>query len=199
MLAHWEAEPIAILEAGRWKLEAKDRKSLINGLHDEQDGAAVWGEHALGDGVVEERQHPVVKAVDVEQNDRFGVEFEGLPRKHFEEFFECPEASGKDEEGVRAVAHQRFAGVHGRGYVKLGEPGVPNLQVDKDLRNDPDDASSMAERGVGDRLHEAGVGSAIDQAQPAQGEFPAECLCRGPVGGVSPVSGGAEDGYVANR
>ena len=96
-------------------------------------------EQAFVDAVVEEAEELVVEAVDVEQEDGLLVEIEGVPGEDFEEFFEGAEASGERNEGIGALTHESFAGVHGVGDVQLGDALVSDFQIDQNFGNDADD------------------------------------------------------------
>ena len=112
------------------------------------------------------------------------MEAEGLPGEDLEEFFEGAEAAGKREEGVGLLSHESLAGVHGVDDVKLGDAAVGDFEIDEDLWDDAGDAATGGNGGVGDGLHKADVGAAVDEADIARGESVAE-LCRcGLIGGV---------------
>jgi hypothetical protein len=174
-------------------------EGVFDGGGDEEEVAVAGAEEAFGDGVVKKGEEGVVEAVEVEQEDGFAVEAEGLPGEDLEHLFQGAEATGEDEEGVGAPGHEGFAGVHGVDDVELGEAAMGDLHVDEDLGDDADDATSVSEGGVGDGLHEADVGAAVDEADAVGGEGLAEGL--GGLGevGVGAVGGGAEDGEVLGR
>ena len=98
------------------------------------------------------------------------MEFEGLPGEDFEELFEGAVTAGEGDEGVGALTDEGFASVHGGGDVEFGEAGMSDFEVDEDLGDDAGDAAAGGEGGVGDGLHEADVGAAVDEAEVAVGE-----------------------------
>ncbi len=70
------------------------RKDILHRIDCKKKFTALWLEHAFGDTVIEEEEEFVVEAVNVEQKDGLGVDFEGVPGENFEEFFKGTEAAG---------------------------------------------------------------------------------------------------------
>jgi hypothetical protein len=104
----------------------------------EEDFPVLRFDHALGYAVIEEGEQFVVEAIDVQQEDRFLVEFEGVPRENFEEFFKRAKASGESDEGVCALSHEGLARVHGVGDVQLSYAMVGYFEINQDFWNDAD-------------------------------------------------------------
>jgi hypothetical protein len=154
--------------------------------------------HAFDDAMIEKGQQWVVEASGVEQEYGFGVNFEGLPGEHFEELLEGAEAAGEDEEGVGALAHECFAGVHGVGDVKLGEAVLGDLEIDEDLGDDADNVAACSERSLGDGAHEAYAGAAVDEADTTLGKGAAESLGHLAIDGACAFRRGTEDSDVLN-
>jgi len=154
--------------------DAELLESILYGIGDEQDVAILLLEDALGDAMIEEGKHGVIKARGVEQEDGLGVDLEGLPGQYLEEFFKGAEAAGQDDEGVGALSHERLARVHGVGDVELGETVVGDLEIDEDLGDDTDDVTTAGDGGFGYGLHEADLGAAVDEADLMYGESTAQ-------------------------
>jgi len=174
-------------------------EGFVDGIGDEDDCAVFGLEHSFGDAMVEEGEQRRVEAVGVEEEDRLGVDFEGLPGEDFEELLEGAEAARQGDEGVGAAADEGLAGVHGVGDVQLGEAVVGDFEVDEKGWDDADDAAAGVECALGDGVHEADFGSAVDDADVALGEGAAEFERGGAVDGVGAVGGGAEDGNIFDR
>ena len=85
--------------------------------------------------MVEEGDHPVPEAVDVEQGERLGVIAERVPAPRLEQFVERADAAGNGDEGVGQLGHHRLALVHVGDDVELGEAGMGDLEVDQRLRD----------------------------------------------------------------
>ena len=159
---------------GEAELEIELGQRVFYGGGYQEIVAVLLFEHALGDGVIEEGEQRIVEAIDVEQQDGFRVELEGLPREDFEHLLEGSEATGEDEEGVGLLAHEGFAGVHGVDDVELRDAAVGHLEIDEDDGYHPGYISSRSDCGVRDSLHEADVRAAVDEAYVASGEGCAE-------------------------
>lgn len=149
-------------------------QGFIDGAGFEENGTALGAKHALLDSGVEPGEERVVEAGDVDEDDGFAMEVEGLPGEDLEHLFHGAEAAGKDEEGVGALAHEGFAGVHGGGDVELGEALVGDLLINQDEGNDADDDAAGGEAGVCHGAHKADLGAAVDKADAATGEGSAE-------------------------
>jgi hypothetical protein len=174
-------------------------QGVFHRVGDEQDRPVMRTEDAFGDAVIEEGEHGGVEAGRVEQEDGLGVQFEGLPGEDLEEFLEGSEAPGQNDEGVRALAHQRLTGVHGAGDVKLGETIVGDLEIDEHLGDDADDVTSGLEGSLGEGAHETDTRATVDEANVVPGKRSAEGLGLLAVDGAGTLGGGAEDSNVANR
>ena len=83
----------------------------------------------LGNRVIEERGELVVEARDVEQTERLGVQPELRPCRHLDDLFDGPETAGQRDEPVAELLHHRFAVVHRRDDVELGQTVVADLRV----------------------------------------------------------------------
>ena len=129
------------------------RDSLFHGFGDQKDLAVLWFEHTFCDAVIEETDELVVEAVDVEQYDRLGVDFEGMPREDFEEFFKGAEATRKSDEGIGSFSDERLASVHGVGDVKLSKAVMSYFKINQNLWNDSNDFAVGDKRGFGDGQH----------------------------------------------
>ena len=145
-------------------------KGFVDGVGDKKDFAVLRFEQSFGDAVIEEREELVVEAVDIEEQDWLGVELECLPCEDFKELFKGSEASRKRDKGIGLFAHERLAGVHGIGDVKLGDAVVGDFQVNEYFRNDSDDAAVGGECCLCGSLHEADVCSSVDQTDVSFGE-----------------------------
>ena len=135
------------------------------------DRAVLRAQEALGDRVVEHRGEPVVVAAHVEQAARLGVQAELGPGRDLEELLERPEAAGQRHERVRQLGHLRLALVHRVDDPQVAQPGVGDLAVDQRLRDHADHLGAGRERRVGHDAHQADVGAAVDDAEPALGEL----------------------------
>lgn len=125
----------------------------------------------IADGASEEAEQVIEIAFRIEQRDGLAVEAELRPGESLEQLIERAEASGQGEEGIGEFAHEGLAVVHGFDDVLAGEARVGDLLVYERLRDDADDLAARFERGIGERAHEADAGAAVDEAQPAAGDF----------------------------
>ena len=146
------------------------REDLFYGSDYEECFAVLRFENTLGDGMIEEAEQAIVESIDIEEQYGFGVKPEILPGEDLEEFFEGAVTAGESEEGVCLLGHECFAGVHGVYDVKLGDAAMGDLEIDENFGNDAGDVTSGSEGRVGDDLHEADVGSAIDETNVADGD-----------------------------
>ena len=165
----------------------------------EENLAVALLEEALGNTVVEKLKQLVIEAVDVEQDDRFLMQFECLPGKHLKHLFKGAIASGEDEEGVGLLAHERLACVHGAGDVKLGDAVVRDFEVNEDFRDNAYDTATGCQRGFCYSLHETNVRAAIDEADVALCQGAAQLQSSVTMGGVRAVGGGAEYSDVGDH
>lgn len=177
----------------------EEAKGLIDRAGDKQDLATLLFEQTFCDAVVEEGEELVVEAVDVEEEYRFRVEFEGLPCEDLEQLFKGAEASGKGDEGIGLFAHEGFAGVHGVGNVELGDAMVCDFELDEDLGDHSDDATVGSERCLRGSLHEADVGSSIDKTDVSLGESASQERGCFTVKRIRSVGRGAEYGNIPDH
>jgi hypothetical protein len=149
--------------------------------------------------VIEEDKQLIVEAVDVEQKDGLGVNFERMPGENLEEFFEGAEATRERDEGVGFFSDERLAGVHGARDVEFRDAIVGDLKIDEHLGDDANDLSVKGQGCLRNSPHETHIGSAIDEANVAIGERVAKFLGSGTVDGTGSVGGGAKNGNATNH
>lgn len=166
---------------------------ILYGVCNEQ-GAAIAAQHAFLLADFEEVEQLVIEACDVEEHDRFGMQFQRLPGKNLEEFLEGAEAAGKDEEGVGEFSHEAFTGVHGVDDMQFLHALVGDFLVDEDVRDDADDAAVLGKGRIGDCAHETDVRTAVDQADVARGQRVSEFAGGFAVLGTAAFRGRTEDG-----
>src|SRR6185312_6734170 len=125
------------------------------------------------------------------------MDLQRLPREHFEHFFEGPKASGKNEESVRALRHQRLACMHGAGDMEFRYALMRDFKVDQNVWDDADDVPVGREHCIRDRAHQADLRPTIDEADAAERERFAELDGYGTIDGTFSVGGRAKYGDAA--
>ena len=152
-------------------------------------------DEALLDGVVEEAHEAVEVAAHVEEAERLGVQAELVPRVDLEQLLERADPAGQRDEGVGELGHLRLALVHRVDHAQVGQAGMRDLAVDERLRDHAGHAAAALERGVGERAHQADLGAAVDELDPAVGQ-PVADVAGG--GAVREVRSGARPGEDAD-
>ena len=183
---------------GEAELEIELGQRVFYGGGYQEIVAVLLFEHALGDGVIEEGEQGIVEAIDVEQQDGFRVEPEGLPGEDFEHLLEGSEAAGEDEEGVGLLAHESLAGVHGVDDVELRDAAMGYLEINEDDGYHSGYISPRSDGGVRDGLHKADVRASVDEAYVASGESGAQLRGGVTIDWVDAVGRGTKDSEVAS-
>src|ERR1700754_5123515 len=101
------------------------------------------------------------------------MDLERLPCQNLEELFECSKASWKRDKGVCPFADESLARMHGAGNVKLCNPVMRNLEIGQNLWNDSNHSATGSQRRLSDCLHQANIGTTIDDTDLAGGTGPA--------------------------
>src|SRR5579863_5938151 len=109
-----------------------------------------------------EERRPV--AVDVDDHDRLVVKPQLLPGDDLDRLVERAEAARQHHEAVGELEHALLARMHAGNDDHLAYPGMPDLAVAQQLRNDADDTAFGGERRIGGQSHEADMAAAIDES-----------------------------------
>ena len=136
----------------------------------------ISSQHSFVLADVQEGEHRIVETADVEQNHRFRVKLQGLPREYLKKLFKGAETAGQSEECICLFAHKPLACVHCVHDMQFAEAVVADFLVNQHVRNDAHDAAACCECGVGDGTHESDLCASIDEADAAAGQCAAEVL-----------------------
>lgn len=135
----------------------------------------------------------IVIAFDIQNGAGLALQRELRPGEGFAEFVPGAKAAGQGEEGAREIGHEGFAFVHGGDHVHLGEAGVGDFQIGEGAGDDPDDAASSGEAGIGEDSHQSDISASVDQRQAALGEESSYGTGALAIGGVAARTRAAKD------
>jgi hypothetical protein len=135
----------------------------------------------------------------VEDPARLVVHPELGPGHGLAELVERAEPAGQHDEPVAQVGHTRFALVHGRHDLQLGQAGVRDLGLDQRGGHDAGHLAAGRQAGVGQRAHQAEVSAAVDEPDAPAGQFPPQRGGGLDVDGVGAGAGAAEHGEAGER
>lgn len=148
--------------------------------------------------MVKKAKQPVVKTVDVEQNNRLPMQPKRMPGQHLKEFLERAEAAWKCNKSVSPLANQGLTSVHGIGDVKLCDAVVCNFEIDQHLGDHPDYPAAGGKRSLGHGAHQSNSCATVDDADVVLCQCAAQHLCGPAVDRISAVGRRTEDCYVLN-
>src|SRR6185369_668844 len=123
-------------------------------------------ESAVG-RMIDELDHAIPEAIDVQQTEGFGVIAERIPAPCLEQFIQRSDAAWKRKESIREIGHLRLALMHGVDRVKLGDSRVSDFEVHQRSWDDAVDLAARLEHAVGDQSHQPEPASAIDEVDTA--------------------------------
>jgi len=168
------------------------RQQFFGILLDQDHGAMLRRQKALGDRVVEEGDQRIKIVLSVEEPARLVVHAELRPGEDLAKLFERPEAAGQGDERIREIRHQRLAFMHRPDDAQIRQPGVRHFLVCQCLRNHADHVPTGVEHRIRQLAHQSDVAAAVDEAESPYRQDAAELLRQFDVLLIGPWTGSAE-------